>query len=199
MNTILTNSLISFFAGIASTYAITSFTIWLANNKKVSWKKVTKGALILVNKITNTFKPDYVIGLGRSGCVIGAIIAGNLGGVNFLSQIIKREFVGDGKMKKRVTTFPDSVNFEKLKGQKVLLVCCSNLTGGDLQEWLKTHEDKIKSNEIELETCSLFQSSTSLVKTDYFAFDAKDKNFELIHTGLPWMLTPTYKHSHKPK
>ncbi len=199
MTEIIKSSALAFIIGIASSYAFSFLTKWYSSNRRISWRTVTNGIKILIRNITNTFQPEVVLGLGRSGSIIGAILAGNLGGIPFLSQIVQRNFVGEGKMKRRVTVFSESINWEDLKGKKVLLVICSNITGGDLNEWLSKHEQIISANNIQLETACLFQSGTSLVKADYYALDVEEKNVEIVHTKLPWMLTEQYKHSHRPK
>lgn len=197
MNELLINIIIGFLVGLASAYVYSVIIKWHKNNSKISWSTINKGIKKLVVKISNNPNPDFVIGMGRSGSIIGAMIAGNLGGIPFLSQNINREFKDNGSSKIRTTSFPNQINYENLKNSKVLIVVCNNITGGDLQEWIKTNKSITDANNIELEFVSLFQSDTALVKADYHAFDANNRKFETIHTKLPWMLSPSYKHSHK--
>jgi hypoxanthine phosphoribosyltransferase len=85
-----------------------------------SWLGVTYRAKLLIGKIRGSdYSPDVVIGLGRSGAILGGIIAGNLG-VKLITVIDRRYDWSSNRIR---TVVPVSfLDPQKIKGKKVLLV-----------------------------------------------------------------------------
>ena len=84
--------------------------------KTETWEKVLAGTGILFRKITTqNFKPDIVVGCGRSAGIVGAILAGNFNQPNFvvLSRRKKRDGLREIEFNPIAILNPDRSKLER--------------------------------------------------------------------------------------
>lgn len=81
------NSVVWFFAIVgflASIITIVQFLRWWKYHHKITWDDALRVAENLMKQIQNSdWKPDFVLGIGRSGGIWGGWLAGNLGTLPF--------------------------------------------------------------------------------------------------------------------
>jgi hypothetical protein len=92
--------------GIVSAWQI---YLWLKPHRKVSWREVEKGVLKLRDDLINkNYFPILIIGIGRGGSVIGALLSGSFGNISII--VIDRVY----EMKKYIAYF-NSIHAEQVK------------------------------------------------------------------------------------
>jgi len=154
--------------------------VWL-NLRSFSWAEVDKLTKKLILQIGNDmFVPDVIVGIGRGGSILGALLSGNLRVPNKKRNIpllgVDRMYEWhDGE---RVEVENKMIDFAPLRGKKVLLVAGDVLTGGTMKFFLHQIE---QVDPDEVRTACLVKGVTSAYRPDYFAKEI---------TGdfrMPWM------------
>ncbi len=154
--------------------------VWL-NLHSFSWVEINKLTKKLINQMSrDMFVPDVIVGVGRGGAILGALLSGNLRVPDKRRNIpllgVDRMYEWhDGK---RIEVENKMIDFEPLKGKKVLLVAGDVLTGGTMKFFL--HEIEQVSPK-KVRTACLVKGVTSAYRPDYFGKEI---------TGdfrMPWM------------
>lgn len=188
------NNLLSFFIDyvlkyIGYVFAIVGFvgtihktyTNW-RDLKVVSWKDVKKYTNILLKKMyVDGFVPDYIVGIGRSGAIIGALISGNIQIENKKANIpiIACDRFFEWTENGREEIDDNIIDFFPLKDKKILLVCGDVSTGGTIKHFRK------KLFEIqpqELKTAVMIKVKTATFHPNYYAKEL------LGDFGFPWVI-----------
>ncbi|MDY6842631.1 MAG: hypothetical protein SVW57_00880 [Thermodesulfobacteriota bacterium] len=189
---IITFALIGFISSV-------SFVVhWIKQRyilKAFSWKDVTYGAKKIISDLkSRSFSPDIVVCLGRGGCILGGMVAGNMG--------IVRVCIMD---RRKVTTQEDTLkppdffirpNLQALKSLSpspnklnILLITGEVVSGFDLYHAkLCLESDLIKQGvNYELVTASFSSSNiASAVPTITPNYGIK------VYRTLPWKLNSEY-------
>ena len=174
--------LFSILGGIVS--IITLFN-WLKPINKVSWKKVEKGVIHLKEKLINSnYTPTLIVGIGRGGSIIGALLSGTLGIVPIL--VIDRVY--EWKDKERKESFCEEIRISK-NIEKVLLVAGEVHSGNTAKKYFKYFKE-MGAKEVRMltfmqEPFPTFQPDYSYIKT------------EKSDIKFPWMITEDYKRESK--
>lgn len=146
-----------------------------------SWWGIYIRSRQLVNKIkASGYSPDLVVGIGRSGAILGGILAGNLGVLPI--TVVDREYIWhEGTRHVKPLMF---VKQEEIKGKKILLVDAAPHTG----ETSKIIKDKLNEfNPAELKLAYLFKTRYVLQKPDFYVKDVKK-----VRT-MPWRFSADYR------
>lgn len=168
-------ALIGFLATLYKTVAV-----WI-NLRSFNWKEIDHLARKVIRQIGNgMFVPDVVVGIGRGGSILGALLSGNLQALDKKRNI---PFLGVDRMYEwhdgeRMEVENKMIDFSPLKGKKVLLVAGDVLTGGTMTFFLHQIEEV---EPLEIRTACLVKGVTSTYRPDYFGKEI---------TGdfrMPWM------------
>ena len=146
-----------------------------------SWYGVTKRCKKLVNMMhQSNYSPDVIIGLGRSGAVIGGILAGNMGVIPITCMDRRYEWVN----KRRIVHPMHYLDPQKLSGKKILLVDAAPHTGETCKVVI---EELQKMNPAEIRVAALFRTPYQVIVPDYYASTVKQVY------KLPWRFSTAYK------
>ncbi len=154
--------------------------VWL-NLRNFSWAEVDKLTKKLIRQMSNEmFVPDIIVGIGRGGSMLSALLSGNLRAPDKRRNIpllgVDRMYEWhDGE---RIEVENKMIDFAPLRGKKVLLVAGDILTGGTMKFFL--HEIE-KVNPDEVRTACLVKGVTSAYRPDYFGKEISG-DFR-----MPWM------------
>jgi len=130
-----------------------------------------------------SFAPDVVIGIGREGGLVGALL-----GVNWRLKpfcVIDRDFVFDQHSQSQNVEVKEMLLVSVYRGKKVLLVDCEVNTGETLKAAKAFFEQKGASI---VRTMALARSKSSRFLPDYCAVEYTERLF------WPWEYTPEIKH-----
>ena len=159
------------------------------NMKVISWDESKKYLKILLKRIeTDRFVPDYIVGIGRSGAIVGALISGNMQDNDKPANVpiiaCDRFFRWGENGREEIDD--EIIDFSPLKGCKVLLVCGDVSTGGTI----KFYRKKIAAVQpAELKTAVMIKVKSATFEPDYFGKE--------LTTGFqfPWVIEKdNYKH-----
>ena len=145
-----------------------------------SWWGICIRSRKLLKKIKNSrFFPDLVIGVGRSGAVLGGILAGNLGVIPI--TIVDRRYDWIGNTRQVIPLI--FVKEQDVRGKRILLVDAAPHTG----ETLRVLKNKLMQFQpVELHTASLFKVKYSVETPDYYIKEVKKVK------KMPWRFTKDY-------
>jgi hypoxanthine phosphoribosyltransferase len=142
----------------------------------------------LLQKIEKSnFKPDLVIGLGRSGGIWGGWVAGNLGSIPFYSVETKYTLDGHGDRKIDFPYAPDILGLIiQANCKNILIVEGAASTGATFVEFKRQHltpfADKI------FKFAVLFKNSTASISIDFIGETVDNKWPE----KFPWHIRDQY-------
>jgi len=138
------------------------------NKNEFTWPDVEKGVDKIIGEMEKDgYKPDLVIGIGRSGGIVGGLIAGYLKakpfrGFNWNYKNIKK----DGK-KERIHIHDKTIEIEK-EQQKILLVEGATTTGQTPKKALAFFKEKFPDKEFRFAV--LVRQKSSEASIDYCAY-----------------------------
>jgi hypoxanthine phosphoribosyltransferase len=152
--------------------------------KAVSWHHVDKLVVELVNEIERRpSAPDLIVGVGRGGALIAAMIATNLEGRIELACVDTEGDFDEAGRKHVVLRHPESL--PDVSGKHVLVVVAELYSGQDMRDaidYLETHGAR------RIETLAVLAGPSSNVRPDYVGQVTK-------HEPLaPWRLTDAARH-----
>jgi hypoxanthine phosphoribosyltransferase len=152
--------------------------------KAVSWHHVDKLVVELVNEIERrSFAPDLIVGVGRGGALIAAMIATNLEGRIELACVDTEGNFDEAGRKHVLLRHPE--NLPDVSGKHVLVVVAELYSGQDMRDaidYLESH------NARRIETLAVLAGPSSNVRPDYVGQVTK-------HEPLaPWRLTDAARH-----
>lgn len=180
MNTIL-DATLYIFSALGGIVAIRHIYHWIQPYRSISWKKVEKGIIQLKEKLIKTnYNPTLIVGIGRGGSVVGALLSGALGNIPIL--VIDRVYEWSNNQRKE--GFCDEINVSK-NLDKVLLVA-GELHSGNTAKKYSDYFNKLGAKEIKVLT--FMKESYPTFKPDYYYIETDASNIR-----FPWMITKEYK------
>lgn len=153
------------------------------NNKKaIPWQVVDYGVNHILKEIIKArFEPEIIVGIGRGGGVVAALIAGNLG--NKPITIIDRNLhYKNGKVITQLNETPQIVR----DSRKILLVIGGPSSGRVILEVAQKISKEIP-HKSEIKTVNLFEKQPIV-----YAADFKYKTFK-VKIRPPWQIKEEYK------
>ncbi len=149
--------------------------------KRLSWKFAEKKAQEISNLlIEDSFLPTLIVGIGRGGAILGAMISGCLGHRPLL--VVDREY--KWKVEGREEDMLFSVNIPEMYLKKVLIVSGEIHSGGTMKvyyRYLKLLGAK------EIRKAVLFFEDGCPVRVNYIGIRSNKKNIL-----MPWMFSKNY-------
>lgn len=174
--------LFSILGGIVSIWTIYT---WLKPLQKISWKKVEKGVKQLKEDlIKNNYYPTLIVGIGRGGSIIGALLSGTLGNV----PIVVIDRVYNWSDKGRKDGLYEDIKISK-NIEKVLLVA-GELHSGNTAKKYTEYFNELGAKEVKM--LAFMKEPYPTFKPD-FSFIETDKS----NIRFPWMITKDYKRDSK--
>jgi hypoxanthine phosphoribosyltransferase len=169
------------FSVVGGVVSILTIYKWLSPYKKIGWKQVEKGILHLKEQlIKDNYIPSMIVGVGRGGAVVGALLSGCLGHIPVLVIDRVYDWSEDGRKEKLFENIKINKNLEK-----VLFVAGELHTGGTAKTFI-SYFNKIGALQVKFLTFTK-EKYPALVPDYYFI---ENDNPEL---HLPWMITKEYK------
>jgi probable phosphoglycerate mutase len=173
------------FSALGGIVAIWTIWLWLRPFKRIRWRKVEKGIKQLKEDlIQSNYYPTLIVGIGRGGAVIGALLSGTLGNV----PIIVIDRVYDWTSKERKEGFCEEIRISK-NITKVLLVAGELHSGNTAKKYTEYFND-MGAKEIRMLTFMKEPYPTFKPDFSYLETDKSDIRF-------PWMITNDYKRESK--
>jgi len=154
--------------------------VWI-NLRAFNWKEVDRLTKKLIRDIRDDlFVPDVIVGIGRGGSILGALLSGNLYVPDKKRNIplLGVDRLYEWRNGERVEVENKMVDFSPLRGKRVLLVAGDVLTGGTMTFFL--HQIR-EAGAKEVRTACLVKGVTAAYTPDYFGKEI---------TGdfrMPWM------------
>jgi hypoxanthine phosphoribosyltransferase len=140
------------------------------------WGHVDLGIQLLLKKMSDDhYQPDAVVGLGRSGAVLGGLIASHLGSIPL--RVVDLEY-GDSTSELIVNFQQEGIAIPA--AAKRLLVVEGATTGGVTPREAKKLLERLLPD-VELRFAFLILSETSQFRGDYFAYVQRSRI-----RALPW-------------
>lgn len=180
---------------IAAVLGIIQYRILRQWKRKITWDKALRVARNLWDQIVagmldtgDEFKPDLVIGLGRSGGLWGGWLAGNLGSLPLVVVDIKYEKTAQGLQ----VSFPGGEEMLSLIRKQygddlhVLIVEGASSTGRTPLEFQSQFEEQLSGWTCKLAV--LYQSVTSTANIDFVG-----ERLEHWPGKFPWHDKESYK------
>jgi uncharacterized protein len=147
-----------------------------------SWFGIEYRSKKLIKQIeASGFTPDIIVGLGRSGGVLGGILAGNLG-VKPLA-VIDRMYEWENDKTRKVVPV-NVINLEILTGKKILLVDAAPHTGETCKE---IRETLLKAHPAEIKIASLFKGKYTVQVPDFYINEVEKVK------KMPWRFSHEYR------
>lgn len=174
----ITSYVLAFVGFLATLYK--TVEVWL-NLRRFSWTEVDKLTKKLIQQISSDmFVPDVIVGIGRGGAILGALLSGNLRvpGKSRNIPLLVVERIYEWHDGERIEVENEMINLSPLRGKKILLVAGDVLTGGTMKFFLREIE-QVEPQEVR--TACLVKGVTSAYRPDYFGKEI---------TGdfrMPWM------------
>ncbi len=170
----------SFLGGVIS---IVTIYKWIIPYKRVGWKKVEKGVIRLRDKlIRDQYYPTLIVGIGRGGSIIGALLSGCLGNVPII--VIDRVYKWENHH--REEGFCDEIRINK-NIDKVLLVS-GELHSGNTARKYHEYFNNLGAKQIKMLT--FMKEPHPTFQPDYYHIETSKSEIR-----FPWMLTKDYKRS----
>lgn len=178
---------------IASVISVLSFAVYLKDRRQrkrkipvpYSWSNVASGVDHTINRLhSDEFVPEIVIGVGRSGAIYGALLAGNLGNLPF--EVLDRSFAHD--QGNRNAVFHQHIA-QPWSFQRALLVIGEVNSGQSLKEallWLRANLPPA-----DIKTACMVRQVNSNYVPDYIAYE-EDRAIV-----PPWVLRSGYQRYQK--
>lgn len=115
------------------------------------------------------FKPDIILSIGRSGAIVGSIIAGNMQGLMHLGIDRINQWVTEGNRSSRtVLIFPSPRIFASSLTDKKILCVMSECDSGRTLEAVVSELNEIKGIKC-IKTAVLFRNANTYFCPDYIA------------------------------
>ncbi len=153
----------------------------------IRWRKIRRGIHILIGRFEeDNILPKLVIGVGRSGSLIGAIIAGNMGHLPFMTIDVTHKDIVEIKE-------PISINSDQLKDMKVL-VTFATIDEGKTLTAIHEHLKRIGADISNLYYSTLFRNPNAKIPGQiqhiYSAY--KSTAIATDWRAMPWYISNKY-------
>ncbi len=131
--------------------------------------------------ISDQYFPTLIIGVGRGGAVVGALLSGCLGSIPII--VIDRIYKWDdtGRKDKMLISDIDLSNYS----DKVLIVAGELHTGNTAKLYIEYFK---KNGAKEVKMYAFFKEKYPSFQPEYFSIES-----DVSDTTLPWMITSDYK------
>ena len=172
---------------LAAIIGIISF-LWFLHDRflpyrRLSWRKIRLGAHRITSQILEgEYIPTIVVGIGRDGAIVGALVSAGLGHCPFI--VIDRNYTWSGSGRIGDLLFPVKIPKERLTN--VLLVVAGLYTGSTVANFTQ-HLFEIGAKNIKL--AALF-SQGGRMNPDYVAFDFNHRSLAMPWHGKKSLLQP---------
>jgi hypoxanthine phosphoribosyltransferase len=159
----------------------------------ISWRIFPTGVSQLIKRFNiSGYSPDLIVGVGRSGSIIGGMIAANLGHRPFIALDVQYDKEGPGPRESKVQP-PYKLDGLKLKDKKILLTFCYIKTGQTLQKARHYMLDNGVTDE-QMSFATLFlnpdvEQDMANIKRFYFA---DQRRLDSVWLQTPWSITREY-------
>ncbi len=125
--------LLYFFSVLGGVVSFWTIIKWLRPLKKISWRNVEKGIKQLKEDlIRSNYYPTLIVGIGRGGSIVGALLSGSLGNV----PIVVIDRVYDWTEQGRKEGFCENIRITK-NIQRVLLVSGELHSGNTAKKYIE--------------------------------------------------------------
>ncbi len=149
--------------------------------KRFSWKKAEKAAEKIAREmIADNFSPTLIIGIGRGGAIMGALISGCLGHRPLL--VIDRKY--EWKKGDRIEDMIFKVDIPKEFLEKVLIVA-GEVHSGNTMKLYSRYVESIGGKDVRRAT--FFYEEGSTINVEYIGIKSHKKN-----VLMPWMFSKSY-------
>lgn len=149
--------------------------------RKLSWKFVEKATKRIVEKMmADDFSPTLIVGIGRGGAIMSALISGALGHRPMI--VIDRKY--EWKEGERFENMIFPVDIPKSFLERVLLVA-GEVHSGNTMKMYYEHFKNLGAKSIR--RVSFFYEKGATVKLEYIGLESSKKNVR-----MPWMITKHY-------
>jgi probable phosphoglycerate mutase len=177
--------LLYLFSILGGVVAIWQFIIWLKPFRRISWRKVERGVLQLKEDlIRQNYVPTLIVGIGRGGSIISALLSGTLGNIPII--VIDRVYKWSDKQR-------DESICEQIKIsnniEKVLLVA-GELHSGYTAKLYTSYFSEMGAKEIKMLT--FMKEPYPNYKPDFYYLESSKSDIR-----FPWMITKDYKRDSK--
>lgn len=154
---------------------------WLLSFKKIKWTTVEKGIKKLKEDlIRDKYLPSLIVGVGRGGSIVGALLSGCLGHIPIL--VIDRVYEWQDNMRK--DDLCEKIKLSK-NLEKVLLVAGELHTGGTAKTYIEYFKT-MGANEVKY--LAFAKDPYPAINPDYYFIESKKPDIR-----LPWMITKEYR------
>ncbi|MCK4447632.1 MAG: hypothetical protein KAW56_11205 [Candidatus Marinimicrobia bacterium] len=153
----------------------------LVKRKNLTWRFAQKAVLKIADRMTyDNFSPTLLVGIGRGGAIMGAMISGALGHRPLIVIDRKYEWRNGRRMDDMIHRL--RIDFSP---EKVLLVAGEVHTGNTM----RLYYDYLKSMCVkEIRRATLYYENGSIEPVEYKGIISSNKKLR-----LPWMFTKKYR------
>lgn len=140
------------------------------DSRVMSWNKFWSYTVRLLHLIEmdHDFQPELVLSIGRSGAIVGSLIAGNLNATPFISLDRISNFDGPNGQR-QIEIIPDLNNLKtELSDKKILIVMSECDSGKTLLEVMGVLSKLEGIDMTKIKTAVLFRGMKSEFQPDYF-------------------------------
>lgn len=170
------------FAILGGIVSIRTIYLWLKPLRKISWKEVERGILRLREDLNQAnYHPTLIVGIGRGGSIVGALLSGTLGNV----PIIVIDRVYEWTNKERKEKFCEEIRVSK-NIDRVLLVA-GELHSGNTAKKYTEYFNSMGAKEIKM--LAFMQNPYPTFKPDFSYIITEESKIR-----FPWMITKDYLH-----
>jgi len=184
------NSILLILTIIGGIVSIGTIILWINKSRKkirekISWKRVEKGILRLKEDlITDKYYPTIIIGIGRGGAVIGALLSGTLGNVPII--VLDRIYKWENHVRNEGL-------FEDIKLTKNIdkvLIVAGELHSGNTAKKYTEYFEQMGAKEIKMLT--FMKEPYPTFKPDFYYIQSDKSKLR-----FPWMITKDYRRESK--
>lgn len=178
--------LILFWLGHINVFSFKIIAKVFRNETILDWEDVCRGAEYLNDRLRNDgYIPTHILGIGRGGAVMSALISGNLVEKKHIPfSVFERKYSKDETGMRRTDLF-DGVSLGKCDLSRALLVAGDVYSGQTAQRFKSL---LLKEGAKEIRFAVLTKHRYSGMIPEYF-FEIFDKENNL---SFPWMLSKNY-------
>jgi hypoxanthine phosphoribosyltransferase len=147
--------------------------------RAISWKRIDRLVVELISELhRRAFTPDLILGVGRGGTIVAAMIATNLEGRVPLACVDTAE--EHDKSGRKQVQLRDPERLPNVTGRQVLVVVAELYSGQDMRAAL----DYLETRDVaQLRTLAILCGPASVVRPDFVGFHTKHE------PRAPWRLT----------
>jgi probable phosphoglycerate mutase len=149
--------------------------------RKLSWRAAEKAAEEMANQmVANNFSPTLIVGIGRGGAIMGALISGCLGHRSLL--VIDRKYKWTEGGRKEDILFPIEIPERFLAA--VLLVS-GEVHSGNTMKFYIDYFGQIGAQAIR--TATFYYEKGATISVDFKGLESEKKKIK-----MPWMFSDNY-------